>query len=335
MLRVSSFFGVALSIWSCNGSGPPAFTSTSPLAHDRLFPLTVGPHAGMDCNDCHGEFDTFSEFSCVGCHDHAQDATDSAHRAVPDYVFGPQTCLTCHPDGQAGELSPESHAVYYPIGPGTTHEATCLNCHLDPADRRIVSCIDCHSHAQTITDAQHRLIPNYLWETRACLDCHKSGEVLSRDAHATWFPIAALTAHQDTACGECHTDPGDRHNVNCVDCHAHPEATTLTQHRRVGNYSFASASCLRCHYDSAVVRIANHLPFRVGAGSEHSGPEVGCIDCHPQTQPEKPWAADWVPFDCLGCHTQSQTDRHHREESGYRYESQTCVMRGCHPDGSE
>jgi len=80
----------------------PWLTNLTPETH-APFPIDSGAHAGTDCNACHGAFDSFLEFSCIGCHEHDQAETDPRHAAVAGYAYGPQTCYACHPDGTGGE----------------------------------------------------------------------------------------------------------------------------------------------------------------------------------------------------------------------------------------
>jgi hypothetical protein len=59
---------------------------------------------------------------------------------------------------------------------------------------------------------------------------------------------------------------------------------------------------------------------------EHGGEWNECMDCHPVL-------GDYSQFDCLGCHTNPNTDNKHNGVNGYAYESRACL--GCHPTGSE
>lgn len=76
--------------------GGAALAQTSLRAHDRLFPLSHGPHRGADCASCHPSAATRRLVRCTGCHEHAEVKLLEQHRAVPAY--GP-TCLSCHPGG--------------------------------------------------------------------------------------------------------------------------------------------------------------------------------------------------------------------------------------------
>lgn len=336
MLRVSSICGGVIAAALVGACAPakdaPWLTATSPEQHTDRFPITTGEHAGMDCNRCHGDFDTFREFSCVTCHDHAQEVTDPQHEGIPGYVFERRSCYQCHPTGDKAAV--DFHQDLFPIGPSSTHpEQVCADCHLDVTDATVVTCIDCHSHEETPMAETHQAVDDYRWETAACLSCHPTGVGVDREGHAPLFPIADGTKHQETECNECHTNPSDQRDVACIECHEHERGDTDGEHSEVGNYSYSSSGCLRCHYDSSVPRIGDHLPFRVDRNSKHRARNSGCLECHPSFQAEKTFAADFTDFSCAPCHSRSEMDGQHGNRPGYAYDFPTCVQSGCHPDG--
>ncbi|MGZ4815677.1 MAG: hypothetical protein ACXVZV_09725 [Terriglobales bacterium] len=68
------------------------------------FPIYSGTHAGkwVTCADCHVNSTDFSVFSCITCHQHAQNIVDPKHRGVKNYMYGPTTCYACHRTGNGG-----------------------------------------------------------------------------------------------------------------------------------------------------------------------------------------------------------------------------------------
>src|SRR5262249_27104325 len=75
----------------------PSITATTPATHDR-FPIASGPHA-VECNTCHGDGASFSDYKCTSCHAHDQALTDQLHKSVATYSYTPRSCFTCHADG--------------------------------------------------------------------------------------------------------------------------------------------------------------------------------------------------------------------------------------------
>ncbi len=78
-------------------------TSTNNWGQDNWshpdFPIQTGRHAGIACATCHTQPGNFSSFNCTNCHAHRQSEMNSEHEDVGGYVFGPQTCYQCHPNG--------------------------------------------------------------------------------------------------------------------------------------------------------------------------------------------------------------------------------------------
>lgn len=64
--------------------------------HDRLFPLSHGPHRGAECSSCHITPSAPRAVRCDGCHAHNQVKLLEQHRQVT--AFG-AACLVCHPGG--------------------------------------------------------------------------------------------------------------------------------------------------------------------------------------------------------------------------------------------
>ena len=83
----------------------PALVSTGlggmvvPADHDRLFPVSRGPHRGAPCNSCHTSARTPRLVRCTGCHAHNPVKLQQQHgRRVSSSGV---SCLGCHPGGTA------------------------------------------------------------------------------------------------------------------------------------------------------------------------------------------------------------------------------------------
>lgn len=407
--------GLVLAAAGCGGTDVRSVTALTWETHLDHFPIDRGAHQWADCDACHGEFSTFTEFSCIGCHTHAEADTSPAHAGVVGYVYDATGCYGCHPDGTA-EGAAIDHGPFFPIDDASAHRDTrCAECHPNPSDREDVSCVGCHHepartraehdaaggfqddspscmkchfrsdvpdlgahgfridaeashrpdeaaclechgslipeapfpaadfepfdcsgcHLQPDMAAVHQSLSGYAYDSPTCVGCHPNGENEGAVDHAPFFPIETGSAHEDAACADCHPEPSDREAVSCVGCH-HEPSNTQSEHTRVGGYVFDSPTCMKCHYRSEVVDVDRHLPFRIDGRAEHRPREAGCLECHPRLRSETAFpAADWVVFDCTGCHSRSRMDDEHRERPGYAYDSSTCVSSGCHPDGGE
>jgi hypothetical protein len=71
---------------------------SSAAEHDRLFPLSYGPHRGAECASCHVSPAAPQSLRCTGCHAHDDVKLRQQHRQVA--AFG-AACLSCHPGGRA------------------------------------------------------------------------------------------------------------------------------------------------------------------------------------------------------------------------------------------
>lgn len=136
-----------------------------------VFPLT-GAHIKVACSSCHvgGKY-AGTPTDCYSCHKtEYQTVTNPNHVAA---AF-PTTCQTCH-NTTAWTGATFNH-TWFPIYSGT-HQGkwtTCADCHANPADYSSFTCITCHTHNKTDTDAHHGGVRNYVYSGTACYSCHKS-----------------------------------------------------------------------------------------------------------------------------------------------------------------
>lgn len=146
----------------------PGGTGTNPpvtAANHTWFPLTAGANheygrttstGTIECASCHPpSADSFKEFSCTACHEHAQSFTDRLHTTLASYAYEPKSCYSCHPDGatrpygHAGivDRCAECHQEGGPFAalpkPGFTHRdigaSDCGACHTSTTDWKEVS----------------------------------------------------------------------------------------------------------------------------------------------------------------------------------------------------
>ena len=118
-----------LALTAC--SSQPSKTSGVTSINHSWFPLTPGSaHAfgrtvstgTINCESCHSAAaQTFTDFSCISCHEHDQTLTDRLHLATSGYTYQTQSCFACHP---TGERMAFDHA-------GITGE--CAACHAEGA----------------------------------------------------------------------------------------------------------------------------------------------------------------------------------------------------------
>lgn len=330
------------------------------LAGPHAAALAQGPHGtlspGLDCAACHSpddwkvnlrtvafDHDRAARFKLEGRHREA--ACRSCHLSLrfSEPALEDAECASCHADVHRGAFAAQCAECHTPAGFGQVpalevHRRTsfaltgahaglaCQACHVDdrlgafaPLDPQCVECHRADYAAARPLDHQAAGFPT------DCTECHTT----LAWAHGVRFEhagasggFALVGAHARLACARCHdADLGPLFQPagqnDCVACH---DDDYQREHSGTG----FPPTCLDCHtvetWGNAT--FADHgLVFPIDRGP-HSG--RSCQDCHVQP-------GDFRVFSCLGCHRQAETDGHHREEPGYRYESSACYS--CHPDG--
>lgn len=243
-----------------SGKKAPWLTAIDRPTHAaKYFPIVKGIHA-VDCNSCHGAFDTFKKFDCLGCH--TQPKTDPDHQGIPGYNWDSASCLKCHPNGtvQGGV----EHDKYFPIAAGSKHEtATCSDCHSDPSNRvpATLTCGSCHVQADMAT--AHASVGGYQWTSPACVACHADSQVNRVAAHQP-FLISSGTKHYRASCFVCH--PNQRTDK--------PWGTLFEDNVAV---SWDQSRCFACHDQGEMNN--HHFGFS-GYNPTPPGP-ANCLSCHP------------------------------------------------------
>jgi hypothetical protein len=139
------------------------------------FPLT-GAHAALDCRSCHDD-GVYSgrDPACVACHLADYQATTNPGHLQSG--FGTD-CASCHGTSQWEGATFDHDALWFPIYSGRHRNEwnTCADCHGNPNDFSVFSCLGCHPHSdRASTDEKHREENGYVYESSACLACHPQG----------------------------------------------------------------------------------------------------------------------------------------------------------------
>lgn len=168
--------GISTECLECHSTDPGWEPALFP-GHDALFPLTDG-HAGPECNDCHtgNNYQNLSP-ECYACHQ-----ADYNNTTNPDHLAAgiPTDCQECHttlPGWKPAEFTMHD-AQFFPIYSGAHRGKwdNCSDCHTNPANYAVFSCIDCHAHNRRDMDDEHSgEVQGYQYNSQACLQCHPSG----------------------------------------------------------------------------------------------------------------------------------------------------------------
>jgi hypothetical protein len=279
------------------GLGPSRNTAVTPATHTR-FPIMTGPHA-VDCNTCHGDFATFSQFSCMSCHGHDnQTSTDQLHQSVSGYQYTSTGCYSCHPTGARQTFD---HAginggctACHDVGndfaalpvAGFTHMPTggadCGTCHDTKSWLGATGAPPGLSHDPTRDIVVNALIPAYSGTTISSL---------SAQAETLNMPMSHTTSQVTPAALSA-----------CTNCH--PNATAGTYypgdlHSTLANMSLAEpTACSDCHGPSMPTGFVGPTatsPARTPASGEMKHDAVGWTNGAPTT-------TKLVTQDCGACH---------------------------------
>lgn len=297
------------------------------------FPIS-GRHALVDCQSCHkgmpsGDF-ALNTTRCVECHQ-----TEYLTTISPEHVnngFSTE-CESCHQMDRWKPALLENHEMFFPIYSGTHNKKwdDCATCHIDPNSYQNFSCLNCHEHIQPETDSDHNGISGYAYNSPDCYFCHPTGEAGDFGDHdAQYFPIFSGRHNNEwDDCSICHTNPADRKDFNCLQCHTHNQTDTDNIHGSMTGYAYNSSDCYLCHPTGEAGDFTAHDAqyFPIFSGS-HNNEWSECTECH--AVPE-----DRTQYTCLVCHDHNQTDMNnmHGTMTGYEYLTTACYS--CHPSGEK
>ena len=130
----------------------------------------VGAHRTVACTSCHQNGYSGTPSACFACHQSNFNGTRNPNHASAGF---PTSCEDCH--GTNGWTPATfNHENFFPIASGR-HQFPCTSCHVSPGNYGLFECILCHEHSQGETNPEHREVGGYVYESRACYQCHPRG----------------------------------------------------------------------------------------------------------------------------------------------------------------
>ena len=142
--------------------------------HSRTGFALTGAHTTTPCASCHvGGRYAGTPTDCYSCH-----KSDYLSVTNPNHVAAafPTTCATCHTT--SSWLGATFNHTAFPIYSGT-HQGkwtTCNDCHVNPSNFAVFSCVTCHAHEKTTMDDKHRNVQGYVYNSANCYSCHPTGQ---------------------------------------------------------------------------------------------------------------------------------------------------------------
>ena len=276
-----------------------------------------GRHLAAACSECHpgGQYKG-TPSDCVACHlKDYNSTTDPNHKAAGF----PTDCVACHGDAtQTWGSASFNHNQFFALK-GAHTSLACSECHLGGQYKGTPSdCVACHlKDYNSTTDPNHKAAGF----STDCVVCHgdaaKTWEGASFN-HNQFFALQG--AHATLICSDCHSKGYDLPK-DCFGCHAADYNAATDPNHKVSGFP---TTCESCHYPThkAWSQAVFQHDFPIKSG-KHAG--ISCADCH--------LTSNFREFSCTDCHTHDKAtvDSHHREVSGYSYNSASCYV--CHPKG--
>lgn len=255
---------------STNAWKPSAFNHST-----TAFPLT-GAHLSAACSSCHGNFTSTPASGCYSCHKAKYDATTNPKHSSTGFN---QECKTCHTTNAWQPASFNHDGPFFPINSGK-HQGkwnACSDCHTSSGNYAVFSCTNCHEHAKTSMDNEHRGVGGYTYQSTACFNCHPRGSENGAFNHSTsQFPLTG--SHTVTTCEQCHTTGfSNKPATDCKSCHAAQAAQAVNPNHALNGMS---QICSDCHNTTDFKQsLFNH---QTATQFPLTGRHVSatCNDCH-------------------------------------------------------
>lgn len=151
----------------CEECHRPAGWSPAYFAH-TTFPLR-GAHRTASCSSCHDRDPAPRD--CIVCHIDDRDRTVSPNHRTGGFS---SDCTICHTETAWVPANYPLHEDRFPIARGNHSGFACSDCHTDPNSATDFTCLEpCHTRSDM--DDEHDDVNDYLYESRACLECHPDG----------------------------------------------------------------------------------------------------------------------------------------------------------------
>jgi hypothetical protein len=90
---------------------------------------------------------------------------------------GSRGSRTCRPPGWKPAEYRQHDAMSFPIY-SVEHRGIwiqCTECHTQPSNYSVFTCINCHEHSRANTDPEHEGENGYTYTATSCYTCHRDG----------------------------------------------------------------------------------------------------------------------------------------------------------------
>ncbi len=301
---------------SCHTTTPD-WNPASFALHNTYYPLN-GAHAVIadQCVTCHNGDYNNTPNTCAGCHQSDYNQTTTPSHIALNFSTN---CASCHTESAWSPAAYTEHDnQYFPIYSGG-HEGVwdqCTDCHTNPGNYSIYSCVTCHASSET--GQQHIGVNGYFYENSACLACHPTGDSQGSFNHnESNFPLTG--AHVSVSCVECHATGYQNTPTECDACHT-PDYNQASNPNHVS--LGLSTDCVTCHTTAPNWNPAdfpNHNDYYPLLGA-HAAISDQCASCHNGNYNN-------TPNTCYGCH---QSDYNQTNDPDHQAAQFPTTCNTCH-----
>ena len=169
-----SSLGLSTNCEDCHSTGPGWDPALFPN-HNDFYALN-GAHAqvAQNCFLCHAGNYTNTPNTCFACHTNDYNSASDPNHLLAQFSTD---CATCHSESAWSPSTFDHDSQYFPIYSGKHRGEwnTCADCHTEPSNFAVFSCINCHEHNKTDTDRDHSEVSGYVYSSPNCLACHPTG----------------------------------------------------------------------------------------------------------------------------------------------------------------
>jgi hypothetical protein len=168
--------GITTSCETCHTTNPGWKPAAFPT-HNNYY-VIAGAHVAIadNCAACHNGNYTSTPNTCEGCHMTNYNQTTNPAHASAQF---PTNCEMCHTQNAWTPSTFNHDGQYFPIysGKHLGQWTTCADCHTNPANYAVYTCLSCHAHNQTDMNDSHSAVAGYSYTSSACYQCHPAGTV--------------------------------------------------------------------------------------------------------------------------------------------------------------
>ena len=288
------------------------------------FPL-LGAHRMADCYACH-KSESLARFdvqgvNCIDCHLQNYMSTTNPNHSEAGFS---RECSTCHPVNSFQWSGGGFNHNFFALVQGHS-SLNCSQCHISGnyIDAK-PECNSCHNPDYLATTNPNHTDSKFPTTCEACHTLNPGWKPASFDHNR--FPLTL--GHSGPACIECHIGGNYTSTpTDCYACHKNDYNTSVNPSHTSLSFSF---TCTQCHTTNPGWKPASYTEhdtksFPIYSGS-HRGRWNSCTECHTNS-------SNYSVYTCISCHEHNKTDMDskHRGESGYSYDSPSCLR--CHPKG--